>query len=127
VRGAVKRKIEKAKVRAWVGRRARTRRKIEISDWPRLTVFRSAKHIYAQIVDAATGRTITAASSRSKRVMGEVAVTGNVEAAKRVGKAIAAAALEQNIDRVVFNRNGFLYHGRVKALAEAAREAGLRF
>ncbi len=66
-------------------------------------------------------------SSRSKRLMGGAAATGNVEAAKIVGKAIAAAALEKNIDRVVFNRNGFLYHGRVKALAEAAREAGLQF
>jgi large subunit ribosomal protein L18 len=123
----VKRKIESAKVRAWVGRRSRTLRKIKGRDRPRLTVFRSAKHIYAQIVDAETGRTITTVSSRSKQVMGDVAFTGNVEAAKIVGKAIAAAALEKNIDRVVFNRNGFLYHGRVKALAEAAREAGLQF
>jgi len=90
-------------------------------------VFRSAKHIYAQIVDAETGRTITTVSSRSKQLMGDAAATGNVEAAKVVGKAIAEAAREKNIDRVVFNRNGFLYHGRVKALAEAAREAGLRF
>ncbi len=90
-------------------------------------MFRSAKHIYAQIVDAETGRTITTVSSRSKQLMGDAAATGNVEAAKVVGKAIAEAAREKNIDRVVFNRNGFLYHGRVKALAEAAREAGLRF
>jgi large subunit ribosomal protein L18 len=123
----VKRKIENAKVRAWVGRRARTLRKTKGTDRPRLTVFRSAKHIYAQIVDAETGRTIMTVSSRSKQLMGGVALTGNVEAAKVVGKAIAAAALEKNIDRVVFNRNGFLYHGRVKALAEAAREAGLQF
>jgi large subunit ribosomal protein L18 len=123
----VKRKIENAKARAWVGRRARTLRKIEGTDRPRLTVFRSAKHIYAQIVDAETGRTIMTVSSRSKQLMGDAVVTGNVEAAKIVGKAIAAAALEKNIDRVVFNRNGFLYHGRVKALAEAAREAGLQF
>jgi len=66
-------------------------------------------------------------SSRSKQVMGETAATGNVDAAKIVGKAIAEAAREKKIDRVVFNRNGFLYHGRVKALAEAAREAGLQF
>jgi len=123
----VKRKIESAKVRAWVGRRSRTLRKTKVPDRPRLTVFRSAKHIYAQIVDAETGQTITTVSSRSKQVMGDVAFTGNVEAAKIVGKAIAAAALEKNIDRVVFNRNGFLFHGRVKALAEAAREAGLQF
>jgi large subunit ribosomal protein L18 len=123
----VKRKIENAKVKAWVGRRARTRRKVEGSDRPRLTIFRSSKHIYAQIVEADTGRTIMTVSSRSKQVMGDAAATGNVEAAKAVGKAVAAAALEKNIDRVVFNRNGFLYHGRVKALAEAAREAGLQF
>ena len=66
-------------------------------------------------------------SSRSKQLMGDTAATGNVKTAKIVGKAIAAAALEKNIERVVFNRNGFLYHGRVKALAEAAREAGLQF
>lgn len=123
----MKRKIEKAKLRTWVGRRARTMRKIKGCDRPRLTVFRSAKHIYAQIVDAETGRTITTVSSRSQQLMGGVVGTGNVEAAKIVGKAIAAAALEKNIGRVVFNRNGFLYHGRVKALAEAAREAGLQF
>ena len=103
----MKRKIENAKVRAWVGRRARTLRKVGRTDRPRLTVFRSAKHIYAQIVDAETGQTITTVSSRSKQLMGDAAATGNVEAAKIVGKAIAAAALENNIDRVVFNRNGF--------------------
>jgi len=123
----VKRKIENAKVKAWVGRRARTQRNVGGSDRPSLVVYRSAKHIYAQIVEAETGRTITTVSSRSKQVMGDAAATGNVEAAKTVGKAIAAAALEKQIDRVVFNRNGFLYHGRVKALAEAAREAGLQF
>jgi len=122
----VKRKIEDVKKRAWVNRRGRTRRKVEGSDRPRLTIFRSSKHIYAQIVDAHTGKTITTVSSRSKQVVGDAA-TGNVEAAKAVGKAVAAAALEKKIDQVVFNRNGFLYHGRVKALAEAAREAGLQF
>ena len=122
----MKRKIGNAKVKAWVGRRARTRRNVEGSDRPRLVIYRSAKHIYAQIVEAESGHTITTVSSRSKQVMGDAA-TGNVEAAKTVGKAIAAAALEKKIDQVVFNRNGFLYHGRVKALAEAAREAGLQF
>jgi len=122
----VKRKLGNAKVKAWVGRRARTRRNVEGSDRPRLVIYRSAKHIYAQIVEAESGHTITTVSSRSKQVMGGAA-TGNVEAAKTVGKAIAAAALEKKIDQVVFNRNGFLYHGRVKALAEAAREAGLQF
>ena len=122
----MKRKIGNAKVKAWVGRRGRTRRNVEGSDRPRLVIYRSAKHIYAQIVEAESGHTITTVSSRSKQVMGGAA-TGNVEAAKTVGKAIAAAALEKKIEQVVFNRNGFLYHGRVKALAEAAREAGLQF
>ena len=122
----MKRKLGNEKVKAWVGRRARTRRNVEGSDRPRLVIYRSAKHIYAQIVEAESGHTITTVSSRSKQVMGGAA-TGNVEAAKTVGKAIAAAALEKKIDQVVFNRNGFLYHGRVKALAEAAREAGLQF
>ena len=123
----MKRKIAAAKVKAWMGRRNRVARMIRSSDRPRLTVFRSAKHIYAQLIDAETGRTITTVSSRSKQVMGKATATGNVEAAKIVGKAIAEAAREKKIDRVVFNRNGFLYHGRVKALAEAAREAGLQF
>jgi large subunit ribosomal protein L18 len=122
----VKRKSGNEKVKAWVGRRARTRRNVEGSDRPRLVIYRTAKHIYAQIVEAESGNTITTVSSRSKQVMGDAA-TGNVEAAKSVGKAIAAAALEKKIDQVVFNRNGFLYHGRVKALAEAAREGGLQF
>ena len=94
---------------------------------PRLTVFRSAKHIYAQLVDPVTGRTIASVSSRSKQVAGDDSSTGNVDAAKRVGQAVAAIAREKQIERVVFNRNGFLYHGRVKALGDAAREAGLKF
>jgi large subunit ribosomal protein L18 len=92
-----------------------------------LTVYRSARHIYALLVDPESGRTIASTSTRAKAVAGGANSTGNVEAAKRVGKAIAELALERQIEEVVFNRNGFLYHGRVKALAEAAREAGLRF
>jgi large subunit ribosomal protein L18 len=108
-------------------RRARVARRIASSPHPRLTVFRSARHIYAQLVDPTSGRTLAAVSTRSKGVRDDLPVTGNVEAAKRVGAALAAVAREKNIERVVFNRNGFLYHGRVKALADAAREAGLRF
>jgi large subunit ribosomal protein L18 len=93
----------------------------------RLTVYRSSKHIYAQLVDAVTGRTIGTVSTRSKQVRGDVSSTGNIEAARRVGKGVAELAREKEIERVVFNRNGFLFHGRVKALAEAAREAGLQF
>jgi large subunit ribosomal protein L18 len=107
-------------------RKARVSRSIRYSSRPRLTVFRSSKHIYAQLVDAETGRTIGSVSTRSGAVRGDVSSTGNVEAAKRVGQAVADLARQNQIERVVFNRNGFLYHGRVKALAEAAREAGLQ-
>jgi large subunit ribosomal protein L18 len=121
------RKIKNDKLKAWKGRRSRVARQIVLSDRPKLTVFRSAKHIYAQIIDGETGRTITTVSSRTKGVVGSGNSTGNVEAAKLVGKAIAEAARAKEIEQVVFNRNGFLYHGRIKALAEAAREAGLQF
>jgi large subunit ribosomal protein L18 len=90
-----------------------------------VTVYRSSKHIYAQIVDRETGKTIGTVSSRSPSIASQGG-TGNVEAAKRVGQALAALAREKRVDEAVFNRNGFLYHGRVKALAEAAREAGLK-
>ena len=121
------RKQHDRKRRKWEGRRARVTRRLAGEDHPRLSVYRSAKHIYAQIIDPMSGRTLGTVSSRSKSVMGDEAATGNVEAAKRVGKAVADLARQNSIDRVVFHRNGFLYHGRVKALAEAAREAGLRF
>ena len=88
-------------------------------------MFRSAKHIYAQLISP-DGRTLCAVSTCSKQIASEAPVSG-IEAAKRVGKAVAELARGQQIDRVTFNRNGFLYHGRVKALAEAAREGGLQF
>ena len=106
-------------------RQARVRKKVRgSSERPRLSVFRSSKHIYAQIIEDTSGKTLVAASTLSK----ESALTncGNVEAAKAVGSAIAQRALKQNITDVVFDRNGFLYQGRVQALAEAAREAGLK-
>ncbi len=102
-------------------------RKIEKSDRPALTVFRSAKHIYAQVIEPVTGKTLAAASTRQRSVSEGLGSTGNIEAAQRVGKAIAEAAREIQVTKVVFNRNGFLFHGRVKALADAAREAGLEF
>lgn len=121
------RKHRNDEMRRRAARRGRVKRKVERSDRPQLTVYRSSKHIYAQIIDAETGKTITSVSTRTKGVMGDAFATGNIEAAKCVGKAIADAAKDKQIGRVVFNRNGFLYHGRVKALAEAAREAGLQF
>jgi large subunit ribosomal protein L18 len=109
-------------------RQVRVRRKVRGSqERPRLCVFRSAKHIYAQIIEDTTGATLVSASTLVKEVAGEVNYTGNLDAAKAVGAVLARKALEKNITQVVFDRNGFLYHGRVKALADAAREAGLSF
>ena len=97
---------------------------------PRLTVFRSVAHMYVQVVDDMTGTTIASASTVEPNVKGALAKTakgGNIEGAKAIGKTIAERLLEKGVNRVVFDRNGFLYHGRVKAVAEAAREAGLEF
>ncbi len=92
---------------------------------PRLCVFRSNKEIYAQLVDDLSGKTITAASSRDKDIAS--AKTNKVDAAKLVGKAIAEKATKSGVEAVVFDRGGYLYHGRVKQLAEGAREGGLKF
>ena len=97
---------------------------------PRLTVYRSVAHIYVQVVDDMTGRTIAAASSVEPAVKGAFdkgRKGGNVAGAQAVGKTIAQRLMEKGVKRVVFDRNGFLYHGRVKAVADAAREAGLEF
>jgi len=123
----MKRKIRDPKRAGRLARRERVRHSIERSDHPRLTIYRTARHMYAQIVDPASGRTLASASTRSKATVDGLAATGNVEGARRVGKAIAELAKERQIQEVVFNRNGFLYHGRVKAVADAAREAGLKF
>lgn len=120
------RKIQNDKVRRRVARKVRVSKGMRFSERVALTVYRSNKHIYAQLVDSETGRTLTSVSSRTGGVV-EGGSTGGIEAAKKVGSAIALRARERQIDRVVFDRNGFLYHGRVKALAEAAREAGLQF
>ena len=109
-------------------RKFRIRRKINGTlERPRLTVFRSAKHIYAQVVNDVEGNTLAHASTLSadvKTAAEEVTKTG---AAEKVGEAIAKALLAKGIDKVVFDRNGYLYHGRVRALADAARKAGLKF
>ena len=94
---------------------------------PRLTVFRSLKNLYAQIIDDEKGVTVCEASSRSKDLQSKIPSGGNIPAAKLVGAALAERAKAKNIDQVCFDRNGYRYHGRVKALAEAAREAGLKF
>ena len=109
-------------------RQARVRKKIRgTSQRPRLNVFKTAKHIYAQLIDDTNGATVAAASTLIDEVSTGLSYTGNIEAAQKVGAAIAKKALAKEIKVVVFDRNGFLYHGRVKALAEAARENGLSF
>ena len=108
-------------------RKKHVRRQLRASERPLLTVYRSSKHIYAQIVDELTGRTLTSASTRSPAVRDGLKSTGDKDAAKKVGEQIARLALERDISKVSFNRNGFVFMGRVKALADAAREAGLQF
>jgi large subunit ribosomal protein L18 len=109
-------------------RKVRVRKKISGTvERPRLNVFRSSRHIYAQVIDDSTGATLVSASTLLDEVVSGLGYTGNIEAAKKVGAEVARRALEKNITAVVFDRSGFLYHGRVKALADAAREHGLSF
>ncbi|MGB9716078.1 MAG: 50S ribosomal protein L18 [Thermodesulfovibrionales bacterium] len=93
----------------------------------RLSVYRSLNHIYAQIIDDLKGHTLVSASSLDKEFRDNKSHKGNIETAKKVGRLLAQRALEKNIRKVVFDRGGYLYHGRIKALADAAREAGLEF
>ena len=117
------RKIEKKEIRNRIHRRIR--RKLRgTAERPRLAVFRSVAHIYAQVIDDAEGTTLVSASSVDK---GAKTSGGNVAAAKAIGKLVAERANEKGIKKVVFDRGGYLYHGRVKALADAARAAGLEF
>ncbi len=110
-------------------RKKRVRKKIiGTRERPRLCVFRSAKHIYAQIIDDSTGNTLVSVSSMSKDLVSDIGNnSGNKIGSEIVGAAIAKAALNKGIKSVVFDRNGFLYHGRVKALSESARKNGLQF
>ena len=109
-------------------RHNRVRKKVYgTTDRPRLNVFRSLKHIYAQVIDDHNGKTLVAASSADKELTGKVSTGGNIEAAKSVGLLIAQRATGKGMKSVVFDRGGYLYHGRVKALADAAREGGLEF
>lgn len=109
-------------------RHLRVRKTVQGSaERPRLNIFRSLSHIYAQLIDDKTGTTLVSASSLDKDVRGSLEYGGNIEAAKAVGAAVAKRALEKGLTKVVFDRGGYIYHGRVAALAEAAREAGLDF
>ena len=109
-------------------RRHRVRRGIRgTADRPRLTVFRSHKHIYAQVIDDVAGRTLASASSRDREIRGSVACGGNKQAAEAIGRAVAERAQAAGVKQVCFDRGSFRYHGRVAALADAARAAGLEF
>ena len=109
-------------------RKYRIRNKISgTGERPRLSVFKSSRHIYAQVVNDVAGQTVAAASTLSRDLKGTLDSDKKMDAAKKVGALIAKICLEKKVDKVVFDRNGYLYHGRVKALADAAREAGLQF
>jgi large subunit ribosomal protein L18 len=113
-------------------RRSRRKRRIRktlsgTADCPRLTVFKSLKNIYAQVIDDVAGVTICSAGTRDKDVAGSIKYGGNKDAAASIGKMIAERATAKKIERVAFDRNGYKFHGRVKALADAAREGGLKF
>jgi large subunit ribosomal protein L18 len=116
-------RIDKNEVRMRVHKRIR-RRVLGTAERPRLAVYRSLAHIYAQVIDDRTGNTLASASSNDK---GASVNGGNVAGAKDIGRMVAERAKEKGITRVVFDRGGYLYHGRIKSLADAAREAGLEF
>lgn len=119
-------KLTRTEHRRQIHRRVRVR--VEgTENRPRLSVFRSLKHIYAQVIDDREGRTLASASSLDKQVRQQAAYGGNIAAAKVVGKVLGERAKQAGVTRVVFDRGGYQYHGRVKALADAAREAGLEF
>lgn len=121
-----KAKLKKVALR--LKRKMRIRAKIYgTATHPRLSVFRSLNNIYAQIIDDTEGKTLVSASTQSKELKEALKKGSNVDAAKKVGELIAKKAIQNNIKEVAFDRNGYLYHGRVKALADSAREAGLQF
>jgi large subunit ribosomal protein L18 len=117
--------ISKDKVRRRIHQRLRQRMQGS-AERPRLNVYRSLNHIYAQVIDDTTGKTLVAASTAQGK-KGSKKTGGNVASAKEIGKMIAERAKEKGVKKVVFDRGGYLYHGRIKALADAAREAGLEF
>ncbi|MGI6623185.1 MAG: 50S ribosomal protein L18 [Acetivibrionales bacterium] len=119
-------RIEKNKIR--LRKHLRVRKKISgTAEKPRLSVFRSSRHIYAQIIDDVSSTTLVAASSLDEALKGKLDYSGNKQAAREVGKLIGTKAIDKGIKQVVFDRGGYLYHGRVKELADGAREAGLEF
>ena len=119
-------KVSRAKVRAKKHRRLRNHLS-GTATTPRLAVFRSNNHMYAQIIDDTVGKTLVSASTTQKEVKAELEKTNNVDAAAYLGTVIGKKAIEAGIEEVVFDRGGFIYHGKIQALADAAREAGLEF
>lgn len=118
--------IKKRKGR--IQRKRRIRKQLfGTADRPRMSVYRSLKHCYVQLIDDSAGKTIIGLSTLSSAVSADLKNTGNAEAARKLGELVAQKALESNIRTVVFDRNGFLYHGRVKAVADGARAKGLQF
>ncbi len=125
---AFARKSVAPKIQQRVKRKARIRGKVfGTAERPRLSIFRSEKHMYAQVIDDMQGKTLLSMSTVSKSLRDAVKDLKPAEAAKKVGQAVAEACKAQNIEKVVFDRNGFMYHGRVKQLADGAREQGLSF
>ncbi len=119
---------QKAKAKARLRRRRHVRRRVVgTTERPRLTVFRSSKHIYAQLIDDLNGRTLAAASSLAPEIHKDLPYGGNVKAAQVVGKRLAEVAKEKGIQKAAFDRGHYRYHGRIKALVDAAREGGLQF
>ncbi|MFH0988594.1 MAG: 50S ribosomal protein L18 [bacterium] len=121
--------IQKNTIGRWKKKKVSIRKKISgTPERPRLTIYRSAKHIYAQLIDDTVGKTLVSTSSRTKELQEELKSTkSKIERCKVIGKAAGKLALEKNITQAVYDRNGYLYHGRVKAVADGAREAGLKF
>ena len=121
--------IQNKKRERWQKKKSSIRKKVfGTPGRPRLTIYRSAKHIYAQIIDDTTGKTLVSASTISKGLREQLkSITKALDVCKLVGKEAAKLALEQKIQQVVYDRNGYLYHGRVKAVADGAREGGLKF
>jgi len=120
--------LKNKKIVARLKRKKRVRSRVQgTSERPRLNVFRSLQHLYAQAIVDTSGVTLVSASTISPELKGSLRHSGNVEAAKKVGELFAKKCLEKGIQKVVFDRNGYLYHGRVKAFAEAARASGLVF
>lgn len=121
-------KIKIKKIQIRLKKKTRIKSKLHCTaERPRLSVFRSLNHIYAQIIDDTSGKTLVSASSKGKELKDSLKYGGNVEAAKKVGELLAKKALKNKITTVSFDRSGYLFHGRVKALADSAREAGLKF